>query len=62
MQGVLASWRHTKRNFTEEEILNGEWVMVGNHNYSSVVKFSSGGVLHEQPLFDTRSWGEPMVA
>lgn len=50
-------WRRSKRKFTEDEIVKGEWIKEGDHGHSFRVVFYQGGQLKESALADSSdSW------
>jgi hypothetical protein len=45
-------WKHSKRSITADEALKGQWVKVGDHGYSFIVRLKPDGNLTETALFN----------
>ena len=57
LDDAFDGWKAQKRAFTREEVLEGQWVKVGDHGYHRLVRFHADGTLTEADLFNPMdSW------
>ncbi len=48
----FAEWKNTKRGFTQEEIISGVWIKIGDNGYSFIMKCFENGSVNEHNIFD----------
>jgi hypothetical protein len=54
---ALGDWKRSKRAFNTDEILQGQWIKVGDHGHSFVAQLHPDGTLTETSLFNRQaSW------
>jgi hypothetical protein len=57
IEWAFTAWKAQKRAFTREEVLQGQWIKVGDHGYHRIVRFHADGTLTETDLFNPEdSW------
>jgi hypothetical protein len=57
LDDAFDGWKAQKRAFTRDEVLQGQWVKVGDHGHHRIVRCHPNGTLTETDLFNKdASW------